>query len=69
MQEGKAYQFYISDALQAIAENTAQYSGGRYIKMRYADVIMPKKQDNRSCAEITAEIVKRCGLVVKHELT
>ena len=33
--------------------------------MRYADVIMPKKQDNRTCAEITSEIVERCGLTVK----
>nr|DAH28320.1 MAG TPA: hypothetical protein [Caudoviricetes sp.] len=29
------------------------------------DIVEPKKQDSRSCEEITAEVVKRCGLVVK----
>ena len=64
-----AYRIYVTDALRVVAENTARYAGGNYIKARYADIIEPKKQDNRTCEEITADIVARCGLVVKHEST
>ncbi len=64
-----AYRIYVTDALRLVAENTARYASGDYIKMRYAEIIEPKKQDNRTCEEITADIVARCGLVVKHEST
>lgn len=55
----------MTDALRVVAENTARYAGGNYIKARYVDVVEPKKQDNRSCEEITADIIARCGLNVK----
>lgn len=61
----EAYRIYVTDALRFVAENTAQYVGGDYIKARYADMIEPKKQDNRTCKEITADIVARCGLTIK----
>ena len=61
----EAYRIYVTDALRVVAENTAQYVGGNYIKARYADIIEPKKQDNRTCEEITADIVARCGLTIK----
>ena len=64
-----AYRIYVTDALRLVAENTARYASGDYIKMRYAEIIEPKKQDNRTCEEITADIVARCGFVVKHEST
>lgn len=60
-----AYRIYVTDALRVVAENTAQYASGNYIKARYADIIEPKKQDNRTCKEITADIVARCGLTIK----
>lgn len=60
-----AYHIYATDALRIVAENTARYAGGNYIKARYADIIEPKKQDSRTCEEITADVVARCGLVVK----
>ena len=60
-----AYRIYVTDALRFVAENTARYAGGSYIKARYSDMIEPKKQDNRTCEEITADVVARCGLVVK----
>ena len=60
-----AYRIYVTDALRLVAENTARYASGDYIKARYADIIEPKKQDNRTCEEITADIVARCGLSVK----
>lgn len=61
----EAYRIYVTDALRVVAENTAQYVGGNYIKARYADMIEPKKQDNRTCEEITADVVARCGLTIK----
>lgn len=63
----EVYRIYVTDALRVIAENTAKFVGGRSIERRYIDVVEPKKQDNRTCEEITADIVARCGLVVKHE--
>lgn len=62
---GKAYRIYVADSLRIIGENTARYAGGSYIKARLSDIVEPKKQDNRSCEEITADVVARCGLVVK----
>nr|DAH42859.1 MAG TPA: hypothetical protein [Caudoviricetes sp.] len=60
----------MSDALRIVTENTARvasgnYGSGNYIKVRYADIVEPKKQDDRTCEEITADVVARCGLVVK----
>lgn len=67
-QEDKAYRIYVTDALRLISENTASSVGGKYITARFADVIAPpKEEDNRTCEEITAEIIERCGLVVNDE--
>lgn len=67
-QEDKAYRIYVTDALRLISENTASSVGGKYITARFADVIAPpKEEDNRTCEEITAEIIARCGLVVTNE--
>ena len=51
-----AYRFYITDALRSISENTAKFGGGGYIKARYADLINPKPEDNRTQEEIIAKI-------------
>ena len=67
-QEDKAYRIYVTDALRLISENTASSVGGKYITARFADVIAPpREEDNRTCEEITAEIIARCGLVVNNE--
>ena len=63
----EAYHIYVTDALRVVAENTARFASGNYIKARYADMIEPKKQDNRTGDEIVADIIKRAGLVVKSE--
>ena len=65
----ESYRIYVTDALRVVAENTARFASGNYIKARYADMIEPKKQDNRTGDEIVADIIKRAGLVVKHEST
>lgn len=61
----EAYRIYVTDALRIVGENTARFASGNYIKARYADIVEPKKQDNRTCEEITADIVARCGLTIK----
>ncbi len=66
MKEG-AYWVYVTDALRIISENTAKYTDGNYLKARYADMIHPKPQDNRTGDEIVEDIIKRAGLVVKTE--
>ena len=58
-----AYRVYVTDCLKLIAENTGNIS----LKLRYYDIIQPKKVDNRTGDEIVADIIKRAGLVVKSE--
>ena len=59
----EAYRIYVTDALRIVAENTGNIS----LKLRYYDIIHPKKVDNRTGDEIVADIIKRAGLVVKSE--
>ena len=58
-----AYRVYVTDCLKLIAEN----SGNISLKLRYYDIIQPKKEDTRTGDEIVADIIKRAGLVVKSE--
>ena len=58
-----AYRVYVTDCLKLIAENTGNIS----LKLRYYDIIKPKKEDNRTGDEIVEDIIKRAGLVVKSE--
>ena len=58
-----AYRVYVTDCLKLIAENTGNIS----LKLRYYDIIQPKKVDTRTGDEIVSDIIKRAGLVVKSE--
>lgn len=58
-----AYRVYVTDCLKLITENTGNIS----LKLRYYDIIQPKKADTRTGDEIVADIIKRAGLVVKSE--
>jgi hypothetical protein len=66
-QEESAFRIYTAECLRTMTENTAKFAGGSFVQAKYSDLIDPKPQDNRTCEEITAEVIKRCGLVVKHE--
>lgn len=48
---------YVTDALRLIAENTAKYAGGSYLKVRYHDVLHPKPEETRTAEEIIAHVV------------
>lgn len=52
----KAYRVYVTDALKLIAENTAKFSGGGYLKTRYYDVINPQPEETRTPEEIISGI-------------
>lgn len=59
--EELAYKSYIADSLKVLSENT-----GRGINVRFIDVLekLNKPKDNRSGAEIAAEVIKKAGLAV-----
>ena len=52
-QEVKAYRIYVSDSLQAIAQNTARFNGGSIIKRRFADLVYQKTEIHSSAEIIT----------------
>lgn len=52
-QEEKAYRIYITDALQAIAENTQRFAGGMKMNKRFYDIIAkPQKHEEETADEI-----------------
>ena len=63
-QRDVAYRVFVSDCLRIMTENTAKYSGGSYVKHRYADIMKPRRVDNRTAEQIVADVVKLAGLEV-----
>ena len=58
--EERAFKIYITDALKAIAENTARQAGGRTMTKRYVDIITPPKpEDDEAPEEKSQKIVDR----------
>lgn len=51
-----AYRIYVTDALRIISENTAKFSGGDYVRARFADLLRPKPTDNRTHEEVVEHI-------------
>lgn len=60
--EESAFRIYAAECMRTITENTAKFAGGSFVQAKYTDIISPKPQDNRTCEEITADVVRRCGL-------
>lgn len=56
-EERRVFEVYVTDALKLMAENTARYGGGGYIKARYHDILHPKPEETRTAAEVIAHIV------------
>ena len=54
---------YVTDALKAVAENTAKYAGGGYIKARYIEIIEPPPEETRTGAEIVAHMKTKLGQI------
>lgn len=57
--EGLALRLYVTDCLQSITENTAKKIGGKYVKMRYADIIKPQKVETRTAEQIISEMQEK----------
>lgn len=55
-QEEKVFRIYLTDALQAIAENTQRFAGGMKMNKRYYDIINIKPQKQEETAD---EIILR----------
>lgn len=56
--EAKAYRIYVTDMMYYQAE-------GKRIAKRYADILMPVKEDPKSADEIIAEVIRKAGLTVE----
>ena len=54
-----AYKAYITEALRIISENTARYTGGGYIKVKYTDIINPRPEEKRTRTEIIDQMKLR----------
>ena len=54
---------YVTDALKAVAENTAQYAGGGHIKVRYIEIIDPPPEETRTGEEIIAQMKAKLGQI------
>jgi hypothetical protein len=48
-----------------MTENTAKFSGGRYVTRSFSEVLRREPVDNRTGEEIAADVIKKAGLVVK----
>lgn len=64
-QRHEAFICYVTDCLQMIVNNTACYGGGTVINKRFAELVNEKQEtDTRTAEEITADVIKKAGLVV-----
>ena len=59
----QAYRIYVTDALKIITENTAKYSGGNYMKIRYYDLENPKPEENRTPEEIIGNMKEKIARI------
>lgn len=57
------YRIYVTDALMAIASNTAKMFGGKEMQVRYEDMISNKphddEQDKKDAVEVVDNIKKK----------
>jgi len=52
-----AFRFHVADSLRLAPQN-------KYITTPLKDIIFPRPADNRTCEEITAEVVKKTGITL-----
>ena len=62
-QQEKAYRVYVTDVLKILAESTAKYSGGSYMKIRYYDLIQPKPEESRTPEEIIGNMKEKIARI------
>ena len=63
-QREEAYRIYISDGLRFISENSTRSafeSGGKYLNLRYYDLIYPSAPDERTADDIINHVKQGLG--------
>lgn len=55
---------YFAECVRIATENTAKMVNGEYMAKKYMDIVNGKRTEEKSCEEITEEIVAACGLEV-----
>ncbi len=63
--EQQLFKGYVTEALRLIGENVAKLTQGQYIAQRWPDMIRSTPEKEQTAEEITADIVKKAGLVVR----
>ncbi len=58
-QKQKATTLYYAECLRLISENTAKQCGGRYMQVKFADIIDPKPKDERTKDDIISGIKEK----------
>ena len=53
----------MAEGIRLTGANTAIF-GGSYIRPKWSELLHPAPVEKRTCAEITADVVARCGLEV-----
>lgn len=57
-QKEQAYRTYVTEALKILTENTAKYSGGKFLSKSFSDVYKKeeKKEKEKTADEVISEI-------------
>lgn len=63
--ENLLYRVYVTDALQKICENTANFAGGHIMQQRYYDAAYGKPKKEEDAEKIITKIIKAAGLEVR----
>jgi hypothetical protein len=63
------YRVYLTDALKAVAENTARIGGGQTLTFRWAETLDRTRgpENNKPASEIISEIAEKAGIIINHE--
>lgn len=62
-EEEYAFKVYLTDAVQAVTENTV-HPGGKFMGRRWAEIIAPPTPE-RSATAVAADIMRGAGLKFK----
>jgi hypothetical protein len=64
--EESLYREYIAEALRILTVQGTRPQDIPYLSRKYTEILHPERQETRTAEEITADIVARCGLEVRH---
>lgn len=59
-----SFRAYLTDAVQAAANNAAHIGGGTLINKRWAETLDRRQDDGRSAEEIIADVIEKAGITI-----